>query len=78
VSFSWFRVACFLVIVDAHLLTGCMALQTIRSVTIAICKGQLAWAVWQCKLFAVCTGQLACRRFSPSILKKWNLMNLSP
>ncbi len=30
VSFSGFGVACFLVIVDAHLLTDCMALQIIR------------------------------------------------
>jgi hypothetical protein len=35
-------VACFLVIADAHLLIGYMALQTVQSVTIAVCKGQLA------------------------------------
>ncbi len=77
VTLSGFKVACFLVIADAHLLTGCMALQTARSVMIAVCESQLAWAVWHCRLFAVCKGQLACRRCSPSILKKWNLTNLS-
>ncbi len=46
------NVACFLFIADAHLLTGCMALQTVRSVLIAVCKGQLAF-----------------RRCSPSIFK---------
>jgi hypothetical protein len=77
VSFSGFRVVCFLFIGDAHLLTSCMALETVRSVTIAVCKGQLAWTVWRCRPFAVCMGQLACRRCSPSILKKWNLTNSS-
>jgi len=42
VFFSGFRVACFLVIADARLLTGCMVLQTARSVMIAVCEGQLA------------------------------------
>ncbi len=70
-------VACFLFIVDAHLLTSCMALQTVQSVMIAVYEGQLAWAVWHCRPFAVCKGQLACRRCSPSILKKWNLTNWS-
>jgi hypothetical protein len=36
-------VACFLFIVDAHLLTGCMALQTARLVMIAVCTSQLAF-----------------------------------
>jgi hypothetical protein len=97
---------------------GCMALQTVRSVLVAVCTGQLAWAVWHYKpfhqcwsrsvranwrglygitdrsisvdrglyrpigmscmalqtvpsvLIAICTGQLAFRRCSPSILKK--------
>jgi len=44
---------------------------------IAVCEGQLAWALWHCRPFAVCKGQLACRRCSPSILKKWNLTNPS-
>jgi hypothetical protein len=77
VSLSGFWVACFLVIADAHLLIGCMALQTVRLVMIAVYEGQLAWAVWHCRPFAVCKGQLACRRCSPSILKKWNLTNPS-
>jgi hypothetical protein len=45
---------CFLFIADVHLLTGYMALQTIRSVLIAICTGQLAWAVWHYKSFDQC------------------------
>jgi hypothetical protein len=73
----WVLGGMFLVIADAHLLTGCMALQTARSVMIAVCEGQLAWAVWHCRPFAIYKGQLACRRCSPSILKKWNLTNLS-
>ncbi len=73
----------FLFIADVHLLTGCMALQIVRSVLIVVCKGQLARVVWHYRLFAVCKGQLLFRRGSPSILKKTEppepaILNLSP
>ncbi len=35
--------ACFLFIVDVHILTSCMALQTVRSMLIAVYMGQLTW-----------------------------------
>jgi len=47
-------VACFSFIIDVHLLTGCMAVQTVRSVLIVVCMGQLAWVVWQYRPFDQC------------------------